>query len=295
MLEITTEFIADVLGTPHGEIEQALKDGENFKPKADVEAFLKSKIEERIYKAKQSGKTEGKDWGRKELLTTKEKELKAKLGVEGNYNTIEEIVDAAIEAAKKHSTLNPDDVKNSEVYINETKRLKALLAEKDNEIKSTVQTFSKKETMRAAKDLGLRFLKEKNFVLPENEVIKEEMLDTLFEKLENDQTHLSLVDGKIVVLDANGKVKENETGTKELTFEDHFVARAKRLFPIAVADNRQSPGNKPAQEKPAPQGDFPEMKSMDDLIKAINGEKDVVKQKAIKAHYDTLVESGTIV
>jgi len=44
MIEISTEFLADVLETSPGELTQALKDGENFKPQADIEAFIKTQI-----------------------------------------------------------------------------------------------------------------------------------------------------------------------------------------------------------------------------------------------------------
>jgi len=293
MIELTPEFLADVLETSPGELTQALKDGEQFKPQADIEAIIKSQFGEKLLAAKLSGKKEGKSWGEKESLTAKEKALKAKFGVEGN--NIDEIVEAAIEAASKHSKLNPEDVKNSEVYINDTKRLKAALKEKDDEIAAKVSSFQKAETMRVAKEAGLRLLKEKNFVLPDNEDIKETMLSTLFEKLEDDQTKVSLIDGKIVILDANGRIKENESGTKEMTFEDHFVSKSKKFFQVAVADNRKSPANKPSIENVGPQSqDFPEMKNTADLIKALNNEKDVTKQKAIKAHFDKQVEDGVI-
>jgi hypothetical protein len=293
MIEISTEFLANALGASQGEIDQALKDGENFKPQEAVESYIKSKVDEIVFKAKQSGKKEGKDWGLKESLTSKEKALKEKFGVEGA--NLDEIVDAAVEAAKQHSKLNPEDVKSSEVYINETKRLKSLVEAKEKEIEEKVSSFAKTETMRAAKEAGLRLLKEKNFVLPDNEDIKDTMLSTLFEKLEDDQTRISVQDGKIVVLDANGRIKENETGTKELTFEDHFVSRSKKFFPQAVADNRQSPANKNQGDKPgAANPDMPEMKSTGDLIKALNAERDPAKQKTIKAHYDQLVTDGVI-
>ena len=293
MPDLTLEFLADVLETSPGELTQALKDGENFKPQADIEAIIKSQFGEKLLSAKLSGKKEGKSWGEKESLTAKEKALKAKFGVEGS--NLDEIVDAAVEAAKQHSKLNPEDVKNSEVYINDTKRLKALLKEKEDEIASKVSSFQKAETMRVAKEAGLRLLKEKNFVLPENEDIKETMLSTLFEKLEDDQTRVSLVDGKIVILDANGRIKENESGTRELSFEDHFVSKSKKFFPQAVIDNRQSPANKNAGDKPVNTNpDIPEIKNTEDYIKALNAERDVTKQKAIKEHYEKLKEDGTI-
>jgi len=293
MPDLTLEFLADVLETSPGELTQALKDGENFKPQADIEAFVKSQFGEKLLAAKLSGKKEGKSWGEKESLTAKEKAFKAKFGVEGA--NLEEIIDNAVEAAKSHSKLNPEDVKSSEVFITETKRLKALLKEKEDEILLKESSFERKETMRAAKELGLPFLEKHKFVLPENEEIKSENLSDLFKKLEDDNTRLKFDGTKILVLDAKGNPKENESGTKEVTYEDWLVSKAKRQFPQAVADNRQSPGHKNGDPKPVNTNpDMPEMKNTEDLMKAINAEKDITKQKAIKAHYDKLVEDGAI-
>ncbi len=36
------------------------------------------------------------------------------------------------------------------------------------------------------------------------------------------------------------------------------------------------------------------MKNTEDLMRAINAEKDITKQKAIKEHYNKLVEDGSI-
>jgi hypothetical protein len=44
MIEVSTEFLADVLETSPGELTQALKDGEQFKPQADIEAFIKDNL-----------------------------------------------------------------------------------------------------------------------------------------------------------------------------------------------------------------------------------------------------------
>lgn len=288
----TLEFLADVLGTSHGELTEALKDGENLKPQADIEAHIKKTFGDQLLKSKLSGKKEGNDWGKKESLTAKEKEFKAKYNVEGN--NLEEIVDNAVEAAKQHSKLNPDDVKSSEVYINETKKLKALLAEKDNEIANQANAFAKKETMRHAKEHGMSILKKFNFVLPDDQDILDEAIGNLFSKLEDESTVISL-DGKLLkVLDAAGKPKENEAGTKEISFEDHLVSKAKRYFKQAVADNRQSPANKNKPEATPPNPDMPELKSSEDLFKALDAERDPAKQQAIKSHYDKLVEDGTI-
>lgn len=291
-MELSLEFLADVLKTSPGELTDALKDGEEFKPQAEIEAHIRKVAEDNLFKAKQSGKTEGKNWGTKESLTAKEKELKAKFNVEGA--NLDEIIDNLIDSAKQHSKLNPDDVKGSEVYINETKRLKALLAEKDAAIEKQASDFTKKETMRHAREYGMSILKKGNFVMPDDQDILDEAISNLFAKIEDENTQIRLEGDKILVLDSHGKPKENETGTRELSFDDHLTAKAKRYFKQAVADNRQSPANKNKPEQPAPNPDMPELANMNDLFKALNAERDPDKQKAIKAHYDKQVEDGVI-
>lgn len=291
-MELSLEFLADVLKTSPGELTDALKDGEDFKPQAEIEAYIRKIAEDNLFKAKQSGKTEGKNWGIKESLTAKEKELKAKFNVEGA--NLDEIIANIIDETVQHSKLNPDDVKSSEVYINETKRLKALIQEKEQAIEKQASEFTKKETMRHAREVGMEILKKANFVLPDDPDILDEAISNLFAKIEDESTQIKLDGNKILVLDSTGKPKENETGTRELSFDDHLTAKAKRYFKQAVADQRQSPAHKNKPETPPPPTDLPEIGSFGDLMKALNAERDPDKQKAIKAHYDKQVEDGVI-
>ena len=295
MIEVSEEFLASVLGTDPGELTEALKDGETLKPQSEVEAYIKSKFDEVTYRAKKNGHTEGLGRGTKESLTIKERELKEKFGVEGK--TIDEVIDNIIEGVKTSTKASPDDVKNSEVFINETKRLKQIIADKDAEMEGTKSTFAKAETLRAARESGLKILKDKKFVLPDDEDIAGTLLETLFEKLEDQDTRLSISDGKIVVMDANGRPKENENGTKDISFEDHLTNKAKKFFKIAVADDRKSPANKNT-DKPDGGGsdpDLPQIASRQDLMRELNnlrGQPD--KMTALKAQYDKMVEDGSI-
>lgn len=291
-ITVSAEFLSDVLGTTAEEVTNSLKDGEALKPQEEIESYIRQSLDSHIGKVRHKFKKEGYAWGEKESLTKRVKELKEKFGVEGE--TFEEVIDNVVESTTKKSTLNPDDVKNSEVFINETKRLKQLIKEKEDLIAQKESSFKKAETMRLVKEQGLKFLKEKNFVLPDDPDILDEQLENYFSKLEDDNTRLSVEGNKIIVLDANGRPKENETGTKEITSEDLFGTKAKRYFKQAVADNRRSPENKnqglPKNDTP----DVPEIKSVEDYYKAMDSEKDFSKQKLIKAQYDKKVEEGAI-
>jgi hypothetical protein len=98
-------------------------------------------------------------------------------------------------------------------------------------------------------------------------------------------------------MDANGRPKENENGTKDISFEDHLTNKAKKFFKIAVADDRKSPANKNT-DKPDGSGsdpDLPQMTSRQDLMRELNnlrGQPD--KMTALKAQYDKMVEEGSI-
>src|SRR5688572_27936183 len=117
MVNVSEEFLADVLGTTVEEITNSLKDGETLKPQEEDESFLKTSFDGLTGKIRHKFKKEGYSWGEKESLTKKGKELKEKFGVEGD--TIEEIVENVIETKTTKSSLTPDDVKNSEIYLNE--------------------------------------------------------------------------------------------------------------------------------------------------------------------------------
>lgn len=293
MVNVSEELLADVLGTTVEEITKSLKDGETLKPQEDVDAFLRQSFDGLTAKVRHKFKKEGYSWGEKESLTKKGKELKEKFGVEGD--TIDEIVDAVIEQRSKKSQLSPDDVRNSEIFQSEVKKLKDIIKQKDEDLSNQKNSFEKSETLRLAKEYGLKFLKEKNYVLDDDADILEEKLENLFSKLEDDSTRLSREGSKIIILDQNGRPKENEQGTKELSYEDLLGLKAKRYFKQAVADNRKSPANKNKEEGGNDNTpDVPEMKSADDYYKAMDQAKDFETKKAIKASYDQMVKDGKI-
>ena len=157
--------------------------------------------------------------------------------------------------------------------------------------------YAKTETMRVAKSAGLKILKEKNFVLPDDEEMAGNLIDLIFSKIEDENTKLSIVDGKLSVLDANGRQKENESGTKDITFDDHMTGIAKRYLKVAVSDNRKSPGQKTTDQNGGggDGADVPELKSKEDLYRELGAAKgDIKKMEAIKAKFDELVKDGTI-
>lgn len=134
-----------------------------------------------------------------------------------------------MESVKKNTTENPDDIRQSKVFVEETKRLKQIIAEKESELSNSQSKFEKTETFREVQSLGMELLKGDNFVLPDDEKISKNLFNVIINNLEDENTKIQKSGDKIVVLDANGRPKENASGTKDISFEEHFKDIAKRF------------------------------------------------------------------
>ena len=162
---------------------------------------------------------------------------------------------------------------------NEIARLKKIIEQKDAII-----------TRHSVENYVLEFLDKWGYVLSDDPVIRSTYMDMLFEKLEDDNTRIKVDGGKIIVLDAVGGIKENETGTADLSFDALLASKANRIFPKTTPGTKQSPANKISHNNP----DIPPIETREDFFRAINRERDPEKAAAIKEHFDKMVEIGAI-
>lgn len=241
-MELTVEFLADVLGTDAGQITEAIKDGENFKSPDEVGTFLKQQIEDRIYAAKRQTRDEQYSRGKKEALSAKERELRDKHGLKGE--TIEEMITELQEAAKVKPDMTPEDVRNTEIFKLEQKKwmdqAKAANEERDN-----VRTeFKQREVALKVGQKAGELLKKHNFVTPQEIADESVWQELLIQRLQSDAVRLALGEkGELIVQDSNGNQLIDENTVSPVTFDDHFKKVASSMFKVAQSDPRQSPGN----------------------------------------------------
>lgn len=166
-------------------------------------------------------------------------------------------------------------------YKSEIERLNGIIEQKDALI-----------TRRIVEEKGLEFLQKWNYVLPEDPERRAAHLEILFEKLQDKNTRLKVDGTRILVVDANGEPKENEAGTRELSFDALIASKADRIFEKKVSDQRQSPANKATFTGSG--NDMPPIQTMEDFYQALYNEPDITRQKALKEHLDKLIEIGAI-
>jgi hypothetical protein len=163
-------------------------------------------------------------------------------------------------------------------YKDEIARLNKIIEQKDAII-----------TRHSVENYVLEFLDKWGYVLSDDPVIRSTYMDMLFEKLEDNNTKIKVDGGKIIVLDAVGGIKENETGTADLTFDALLASKANRIFPKAAPGTKQAPAKTNYNVN-----DLPLIQTREDFYHAINNERDPTRALAIREHFAKMVEIGEV-
>lgn len=120
------------------------------------------------------------------------------------------------------------------------KQLKAKDAEWEDKLKTKESEWVKKETFSKVSKVALSEL-ETGYIMPENAQRTVALKDVLLRDLEG-ENYSSLEDGTIVLLDKDGKPKEDQHG-KMLQFNDYVHSIAGKYFDKKVANARENSGN----------------------------------------------------
>lgn len=172
-----------------------------------------------------------------------------------------------------------EDVKKNDANINEIARLT-----------KTIEKYQSKETRRLVEEVGMNILGREKFVLPEEDDIRKEYVSILFDRLEDENTKIKIDGNKILLFDEKGYTKENEQGTRELTFDELLISKAKRFFKQDLSGN----ATKATKQQQDANG-LPDLKSTEEYYAALDScSKDPAKSSAIRAHYKNLVAKGVI-
>lgn len=293
-LTLNSEFLASVLGTTATELETSLKEGENLKEQDAINAVILEQFKGRLTDAKRAGKKEGEGRAKREVLTAKEKELREKFSVDGD--TLDAIFDNAIAAKIKGHKANPEDVRKSEIYLED---MRAKIAE----VEAAKSEFEQYKTGIAAKDLrrkvvakGLSLLSgELNFALPENETIKNTLTSALFDGLFNGENQFNVTEsGDIQVLDKEGNPLRDDM-LKVLSFQDLLTSKAGAFFEQKKSDGRKSPANKTQTGGEGGKTyNFPNIKNMSEYMTHYRSLSNIDEKRAFKSYFDDLKSAGKI-
>ena len=281
-MDTLLEVIADVLGTPVGDLTKKIKSGEDFLSKSEIQKAIKVPIIDKLEAAKRDAKDEGYSRAKREVLSDIEKKLAEKYDVE--KTNIDDLVAAIAAKQKEKSKLDPNDVRNHEVYQQDIKKLKDKLELAETNLAKTEKEYKAKEVRSEASKFIENYLQENKYILPEDKEAKEFQLQILVEKaLSPNGGFLDIVDGKLQLFKEDGKPLMNDVGNV-IKFEDHIQTLAPKLFKVAQSDGRKSPGN---QEDPpgSKKFNFEIIKDPEAYFAKLHTIKDLEeKQEFIKAH-----------
>lgn len=286
------ELVASVLGTDPGVLAESLKSADgNLKPTSEIEGFLKEHFGKKLNEVKRSGIDEGYGRGKKESLTSKEKELAQKFEI-SDYQGFDGLFDAIITKHSQTSKLNPDDVRKSEHYITDIKA-------KNEEIKkwkSELDTFKGQvEHEKVSSKVNQAIISiiedpQHKYVIPANKTIKDNVVNAMLSKVWNGDYKFEIGEKAIGIRDKDGNPLQDELMTP-IKLDDWVHGLAKGYFEVQQGDNRSGTG---ASTQGSGSGGGLQIKSSEDFMRQYTTEPDPIKRAAIKTQYESMVSKGLI-
>lgn len=178
-----------------------------------------------------------------------------------------------------------DSIKNNQ----ETEGLK----EENARLKKDLDALMKRETRRTMEEQGMSIITRSGYQLP-HELISKGKLKYMFDHLEDENTKIVLRDDELVVLDAEGRMKEDPDGIRVITFDALVKAHADVIFTKGHAASAASNGKPAPGEWPKEQYSFelPEFKNPDEYFRSINNAPTKEKAKALRDLYPKLKANG---
>lgn len=286
MENISLEVLANVLKTEPGVLAESLKNAE--KP----EAVLNGIIQKRMDEVRKTGHDDGYGRGKRESLSALEKELAKKHEIT-EYEGIEGLVNGIIEKHTSHSKLNPDDVRKSEIFLNEMRVKDDLIKQSKADLKKFKEEVEFNHQKTIVNDAALKVITnpENKFRLPENEDVKNTHVNTFLQSLWTGVKY-DIKDGKIIgVLDADKGDIIRDADYKPLSAEDFVKSKAQSYFEIMQGDpGRSGTGNTTQAANGG--GSTVNYATKEDFLAAYLTETDANKLEAMRAFESKKIQSG---
>lgn len=213
-----------------------------------VDSIL-AKDSERISKFKTEKNDQFKA-GQKKTWEQIEKHLKEKYSAQDSELLGAELIDHVFETQtaelqeKISKKFKDEDIEKHPSFIAKRKEWEKTLQSKESEfdekLKAKETEWNRSRMMSKISEAAMLQL-ESNFILPENAVRAKALKDVLIRELESENYSIQ-DDGSIIILDKEGKAKEDSHG-KMINFNEYIEASALKFFDKKVANSRGNAGN----------------------------------------------------
>jgi hypothetical protein len=307
---IITAVLSTLYKMDTEEIAEALKDSdapETSNKDADIIATITKLDADRVKGFNERAKKrfdDGHKKGKSESLSDLEQELRDEYSVDdANLKGLDLVkhiatqveTKAAQSKGGKAGDLTEEAVRKSAIYLDLEKKLakreSELLKEKEDAVNNLQKEYSQKETKQKVSEKALQILDGLNPVLPED-ATKSQRMKQLFIQSEILNNGIEIAEnGDILLLDADGKPREDEHG-HTLKFEDFVKTAANSTFEFQVAKDRKSPGNgNDGKNNPPKTGkdgrSLPTPKTLEELTQLVQSKDySVDERQAIMDNYE---------
>ena len=240
-ISVNLEGLALPLGKTAQELAESLKaDGEENITAEKATEFLSTLFADRLKGVLSTGREEGFGRGKKEVLSKAEREFSEQFGIESA--DFARMGEALVNKVKGSVKLDPNDVKNSDVYKAEVERFNLKIGEKDEALNNILMAHTRMETERKLED----YL---NPLIEEYEISKPHLLTKCKEDVFSDTTQVRLNSDKsdVELFTKSGDVARNELGYEMKVPDllrkhlDNYFDRKKKK-PNTPGSNTQQPG-----------------------------------------------------
>lgn len=286
-IEVSTEFLASVLGTTPGALAEAFNPAEDGSAKS-AEEVLKPHFQARFDASFQEGRKQ--EQGKAERLAGEkfEKEIQTQFNREKRLPVIEAIREI-LDEQKKTYKANPNDIRNSDIYISDVKALQ----DKVTELQGAVQSKEKEMEM---KDINSEIAKVssevlKGFALPENDDMRNNNVALFLDSISKGVTFRR--EGDVVkIYDQDGEYTVKNDMRNDIDLQSFIAERAAKIFPAA---KQQSKGMPPAPPAGGGQGGAAyKFTNTEEYVQRLNREADPVVRKAMSENYNQAYADGSI-
>jgi hypothetical protein len=291
-ITLNVEFLASLLGQKDaGSFAELLKSADGQpKPDDEVENLIKSELTKKLDAAKSAGKKESHGRALRETAEEIEKKIAESLGVE--KAGVDEMIEAWKTENLKSFKAKPDDIKNSDVYIQDIKTER----EKYKTLEATFQTeksnWENSAIQDTARKRGLEVISEHGYILPEDKAKMNNQLNLFFSSLFTSPDVKLKKDGdNIKVYDKDGNPVRNDL-MDEVNFDHFLISKLDTVFDKAAAGGKKSAENKTAGSGA---GNIPLFTTPEEYVTALNAEKDEKVRDDMYKVYSQKVKSGEIV
>lgn len=240
--------LSKTLNVDDGKFAELIKNGESELSESEIISQLLKLDVDRVKAIKdETGKEkfqEGFKKSKKEVLEALETEMKEKFNIESSKTGLDLVNEIVEKTSKPNSEVTEDAIRRSKLFLDLESKLKSeikeLKTQHQNEVDTIKKSYEGEKILSSVNANAMKILNELNPILPSNATIAENQKKAFLNQFKD--FGFEIQDDRIVVLDKDGKVLQDEHGNTK-TFDEIVKAKASNFFELAQNNGGSGSGN----------------------------------------------------